>query len=160
MEGYKNVCFNCLEECDFAKEDESYIRNYKSFLPRCASCKAMGKESFSRKSKIANVKGKKSHSEKPNIDMNKNKNKVVISPKRATLEPKQSHSDKPTIPKEGNLDIHKTKSKNKSSAGPRAGNKRQFVKFSNPLTNGYYLCSTTSTRRGNTRFEISKYEII
>ena len=56
LEGHKNICFNCLEECEFAEEDESYIINFKSFLPRCENCKAMGKEAFLRKSKISNIK--------------------------------------------------------------------------------------------------------
>ena len=173
LEGYKNICFNCLEEGEFALEDEMYVRNYKSFLPRCASCKAIGKESFSRKSTIGTVKQKHSSSGEENIDMCKIKSKAGIQDKSEDLEPMQSYSCKQNIdsntirskvassPKEAPMEFPDAKkTQNESSAGQRTVSKRKFSEVSTPLGNRYYLDSKTSSLRGNARNEISKFGII
>ena len=51
LDGYRNICFWCLEECEFAKEDPSYADKFRSFLPRCKDCKILGKTSYTRMQK-------------------------------------------------------------------------------------------------------------
>ena len=51
LDGYRKICFSCLEECKFAKENPSYIEKIRSFLPRCKDCKVLGKESYTRMQK-------------------------------------------------------------------------------------------------------------
>ena len=144
LEGYKNICFNCLVEGQFAKEDALYVRNFKAFLPRCENCKAMGKESFLRKSKISKNKKNISDTGKTDTKINQSKSKLL-------MEEKQNNS---VIQK-------KNCANNKSIVGSNVGEKRKFYSvFSIPSTNRYYLDATTSPLRGNARNEISKHGII
>ena len=52
LEGYKMICFYCLEDCEPAMEDEKYLKQFKSFLPRCEDCKVEGREAYSMKNTL------------------------------------------------------------------------------------------------------------
>ena len=51
IDGFKMICFNCLEECQPATESSNIKKEYQAFLPRCTECKLKGISSFIRKNR-------------------------------------------------------------------------------------------------------------
>ena len=59
IDGFKMICFNCLEECQPAIESGNITKQYQAFFPRCNECKALGTSSFIRKKPQNNKQGTK-----------------------------------------------------------------------------------------------------